>query len=356
MNSIRRGKTRNPTVKDVAAAAGVSVATVSHVLNKTRFVSEETTAKVESAITVLNYKANAIARHLRLGESRLIGYVVSSLDCCFYTDMAAGIDKTLTTRGDGEPNTPYQLVITDSRDSKQREITNIESLLLRGVDGIIIAPTTTDYRFLRGLLPEGFPVVFLDRQPLHYEADYILLNNRQASFEAASALLKKGYLRIAFVTYHYGEGSIDDTTMERIAGFEEAFTAAAIPLDPVLVRAVPGTSYTRSSLRQGASYRVMRELLDKAVDAVFCGNNFSAVGVVSCLNDAGIRIPRDMAFITYDNDLWMSLTTPQLSSIVQPAEEMGALAAERLLKRFRERDLPPECFRLNANIVYRGSC
>jgi LacI family transcriptional regulator len=100
----------------------------------------------------------------------------------------------------------------------------------------------------------------------------------------------------------------------------------------------------------------MRELLGKAVDAVFCGNNFSAVGVVSCLNDAGIRIPRDMAFITYDNDLWMSLTTPRLSSIVQPAEAMGALAAERLLKRFRERDLPPECFRLNANIVYRGSC
>jgi LacI family transcriptional regulator len=350
-----KNKTRNPTVKDVAAAAGVSIATVSHVLNKTRFVSAETTARVENAVSALNYKANVIARHLRSGESRLIGYVVSSLDCSFYTDMAAGIDGALNAGGDG--GLPYQLVIMDSRDSKQREIKNIESLFRRGVDGVIVAPTTTDYRFLKGVLPEGFPLVFLDRQPLHYEADYILLNNREASFEAASALIKKGHRRIGYVTYHYGEaGIIDDTTRERIAGFEEAFAAASLPLDKALVRAVPGASHTRSSLRQGASYQAMKELLGMAPDAVFCGNNFSAVGVVSCLNDAGIRIPRDMAFITYDNDLWMSLTTPQLSSIVQPAEEMGALAAERLLRRFRGGVLPPECFRLNANIVYRGSC
>jgi LacI family transcriptional regulator len=169
----------------------------------------------------------------------------------------------------------------DSGDSKQREIRHIESLFRRGVDGIIIAPTTTDYRFLKGLLPDGFPLVFLDRQPLNYEADFILLNNREAGFEAASALLKKGYRRIAFVTYHYGEGSIDDTTMERIAGFEDAFTAADIPLDRALVQAVPGTSYTRSSRRQGSSYRVMKKLLRRAPDAVFCGNSFSAVGVVS---------------------------------------------------------------------------
>jgi LacI family transcriptional regulator len=354
MTSPGRNKTRNPTVKDVAAAAGVSIATVSHVLNKTRFVSDETAAKVENAITALNYKANVIARHLRSGESRLIGYVVSNLDCGFYTDMAAGIDRALNAGGDG--GLPYQLVIMDSRDSKQREIKNIESLFRRGVDGVIIAPTTTDYRFLTGVLPEGFPLVFLDRQPVNYKADYILLNNREASFEAASALIKKGRRRICYVTYHYGETSMDDTTRERIAGFEEAFSAADLPLDPALVRAVPGASYTRSSLRQGASYQAMKELLGLAPDAVFCGNNFSAVGVVSCLNDAGIRIPQDMAFITYDNDLWMSLTTPQLSSIAQPAEEMGALAAERLLKHFQERALPPECFRLNANIVYRGSC
>jgi LacI family transcriptional regulator len=355
MDNPKKEKNRNPTVKDVAAAAGVSIATVSHVLNKTRFVSDETIAKVESAVAALNYRANAIARHLRSGESRLIGYVVSNLDCYFYTDVAAGIDKALNA-SDGGPGMPYRLVIMDSRDTKQREIRHIESLLRRGVDGIIVAPTTTDYRFLKGILPEGFPVIFLDRKPRHYEADYLVLNNREASFEAASALLRKGYRRIAFVTYHYGEGIIDDTIGERIAGFEDAFTGADIPLDRSLIRAVPGTSYTRASLKQGASYQVMKELLGKKPDAVFCGNSFSAVGVVSCLNDAGIRIPGDLAVITYDNDLWMSLTTPQLSSIVQPAEEMGVLAAERLLKRLREGALPPECFRLNAHIVYRGSC
>jgi LacI family transcriptional regulator len=107
---------------------------------------------------------------------------------------------------------------------------------------------------------------------------------------------------------------------------------------------------------EGEAYNVMKGILDKPVQAVVCGNSFAAAGVVSCLNDAGIRMPQDLALITYDDDLWMLMTTPKLSSIIQPAEAMGSLAAERLLKRLREKNLPFESFRLNANIVYRGSC
>jgi LacI family transcriptional regulator len=328
---------------------GVSLATVSHVINKTRFVSDETIAKVENAIKALNYKANPIARNLSSGESRLIGYVVSNIACFFYVDMATGIEKTINAEN-------YQLVLMDSKDSKKREIQNIESLLLRGVDGIIIAPTTTDYGFLNGLLPDGFPLVFLDRQPMDYAADYVLLNNTRASFEATSYLIQKGYTKIAYITYHYGEKDIDATTAERIIGFKEAFMDAGIPLDTSLIQAVPGIAYTRWGLIEGETYNVMKRILDKPIQAVVCGNSFSAAGVVSCLNAIGIRMPQDIALITYDDDLWMSMTTPKLSSIIQPAEAMGNLAAERLLKRLREKDLPFESFRLNANIVYRGSC
>jgi LacI family transcriptional regulator len=106
----------------------------------------------------------------------------------------------------------------------------------------------------------------------------------------------------------------------------------------------------------GEAYSVMKGILDKPVQAVVCGNSFAAAGVVSCLNDAGIRMPQDLALITYDDDLWMLMTTPKLSSIIQPAEAMGSIAAERLLRRLREKNLPFESFRFNANIVYRGSC
>jgi LacI family transcriptional regulator len=344
-----RKTTKQPTVREVAALADVSLATVSHVINKTRFVSDETIAKVENAIKILDYKTNLIARNLRSGESRLIGYVVSNIACYFYIDMATGIEKMINSRN-------YQLLLMDSKDSKKREMQHIESLLLRGVDGIIIAPTTTDYGFLNGLLPKGFPVVFLDRQPLNYQADYVLLNNSLASFEATSYLIKKGYTRIAYITYHYGEDRIDDTSAERILGFTEALQEAGIPPDVSLIQAVPGNAYTRWTLMDGAAYHAMKRMLDKQVQAVVCGNSFTAAGVVNCLNEAGIRMPGDMALITYDDDLWMSMTTPKLSSIIQPAEAMGSQAADRILKRIQEKDLPHDSFRLNANIVYRGSC
>jgi LacI family transcriptional regulator len=347
--AIPRKTGKHPTVKDVAAAAGVSLATVSHVINKTRFVSDETIAKVENAIKALNYKANPIARNLRSGESRLIGYVVSNIECDFYLDMATGIEEIISSQG-------YQLLLVDSKDSKQRETRHIESLLLRGIDGIIIAPTTADYGFLNELLPKGFPVVFLDRQPLNYQADYVLLNNARASFNAAKYLIQKGYTRIAYITYHYGEQDIDNTIEERIAGFKEAYREAGIAQDLSLIHAVPGNAYTRRKLIGGETYHVMKNMLEKNVQAVICGNSFAAVGIVSCLHDAGIRIPEDIALITYDDDLWMSMTTPKLSSIIQPAKDMGALAAERILTRLHEKDLPFNSFRLDAHILYRGSC
>ena len=340
---------KQPTVKDVATLAKVSLATVSHVINKTRFVSDETIVKVENAIKILGYKANPIARNLRSGKSRLIGYVVSNIECYFYLDMATGIEKITNSQG-------YQLLLMDSKDSKQREIRHIESLLLRGIDGIIIAPTTTDYGFLNDLLPKGFPVVFLDRQPLNYQADYVLLNNTLASFSATKYLLQKGYTRIAYITYHYGEHDIDNTTEERILGFKEACLEAGVALDLSLIQAVPGNAYTRRKLIGGETYHIMKQLLEKKIQAVICGNSFAAVGTVSCLNDAGIRMPDDIALITYDDDLWMSMTSPKLSSIVQPAEAMGSQAAERILKRLREKDVLFDSFRLDANIVYRGSC
>ena len=307
-------KGKMPTVKEVAALAEVSLATVSHVINKTRFVSDETIAKVENAIKILDYKPNQIARNLSSGESQLIGYVVSNIKCYFYLDVAAGIEKTLDGTG-------KQLLLMDSRDSKEREIRNIKSLLLRGVDGIIIAPTTTDYSFLKELLPEGFPAVFLDRQPLGYEADYVLLNNKAASFKAASHLLQKGYTKIAYITYHYGEGRIDDTTEERILGFKEAFREADIPLDPSLIEAIPGGAYTQHMLIEGGAYHAMKRILErpfgKRVQAVVCGNGFAAAGVVNCLNNAGVKILEDIALITYDDELWMSMTKPKISSIIQ---------------------------------------
>jgi LacI family transcriptional regulator len=184
-------------------------------------------------LSILGYKANPIARNLSSGESRLIGYVVSNIACYFYIDMATGIEKTINSQN-------YQLLLMDSKDSKRREMQHIESLLLRGVDGIIIAPTTTDYGFLNGLLPEGFPVVFLDRQPLNYQADYVLLNNSLASFEATRYLINKGYTRIAYITYHLlntQSGSVYDA-WKNLSAIEELTDTEASWLERTCIPAI----------------------------------------------------------------------------------------------------------------------
>jgi LacI family transcriptional regulator len=336
-------------MKDVAEAAGVSISTVSHVLNGTRFVSAETISKVENAVQTLKFRVNPIARNLRSGESRLIGFVVSNLESPFYVNIAKGIEKTVNALG-------YQLILIDSAEKKSAEIKSIESLYLRGTDGIIIAPTTTDCGYLKNILPPDFPLVFVDRQPTAYNADCVLLNNAGASYKATRHLLNKGYTRIGFVSFHFGESDIDPTIMERIAGYKQAHREAGIEIADELINTVPGGSSTPAELLHAEPYLIMKKLLGAPVQAVLCGNSLAAIGVYRCLKDAEIPIPEKVALITFDDDLWLSMATPRISAVVQPAEFMGSTAAKQLLKRIQSKTKTYKTLHLDAEIIFRESC
>jgi LacI family transcriptional regulator len=347
--SSQNGKFRKPTMKDVAEAAGVSITTVSHVLNETRFVSPEVTNKVKNAVESLNFRANPIARNLRSGESRIIGFVVSNLEHYFYVNIAKGIEKTINSLG-------YQLVLIDSAENKDAEIKNIESLYLRGTDGIVIAPTTTDCGYLKNIVPPDFPLVFVDRQPVSYQADCVLLNNSGAAYEATRYLLHKGYIKIGFVSFHFGETEIDPTIMERIEGYKQAYRDAGLAIEDSLIRAIPGGSSTPAELLRAEPYTIMKEFLGSSVRAVLCGNSLAAVGVFTCLKEASVEIPGDVALITFDDDLWLSMTTPRISAVAQPAESIGSTAARQLLSRIQSKPGGYETLRLDAEIIFRESC
>jgi LacI family transcriptional regulator len=340
---------RKPTMRDVAKVSGLSISTVSHVLNGTRFVSADSTTKVEDAIRRLQFRANPVARNLRSGKSRLIGFVVSNMENYFYVNIARGIEGTVNALG-------YQLMLIDSMEDKKTEIKNIESLYAGGADGIIMVPTKTDCGYLGNLLPPNFPLVFVDRQPSNYSADCVLLNNMEASYEATRHLINRGYSKIGFVAFHFGETIIDRTMMERILGYKRAHLDAGLEVDPRYVKVVPGGSPAVSELRYAESYHLMQELLDVPVQAVLCGNILAAIGVFTCLQEAAARIPEDVGLITFDDDLWLSMTTPQIAAIVQPAEFMGSVAARRLLKRIQGEQVSRESFRLKADIIFRESC
>jgi LacI family transcriptional regulator len=233
------------------------------------------------------------------------------------------------------------------------EIKNIESLYLRGTDGIIIAPTTTDCGYLENLLPLNFPQVFVDRQPIAYNADCVLLDNAGASYEATWYLLNKGCTRIGFVSFHFGETGVDSTIMERIEGYKKAYMDAGLAVNEDFIKTVPGGSSTPGELLHAEPYRIMKKLLTQSVQAVLCGNSLAAIGVITCLRDASIRIPQDISLITFDDDIWLSMTFPR---ITQSAEAMGIMAAKRLLKRIHGKKLSSQLTRLNAEIKFRQSC
>ena len=337
-----------PTMKDVAIHAGVSVSSVSHVMNNTRFVSADVTKRVKQAIQTLNFKPNSIARNLRSGKSWLIGFIVSHLENFYYLSIAKGIEKTIEAQG-------YRLLLIDSAESKEKEINNVESLFMQGVDGLIIVPTNPDCEYLKKVIIPDYPVVFVSRQPSNYNADMILLDNFEAARMATRHFISRGYTSIGFLGVKFKGNNINKTMEERVEGYKQALEESGIKSDPDLIQVVTGEAAALNTLQYTETYKLTEQLLGKQARAILCGNSIAAIGAYTYLRDKKIRIPEEVSFITFDDDLWLRLTTPAITSIVQPAEAIGAMAAHRILRRLEGEDMPFECFRLKADIVLRES-
>lgn len=342
-------KTSNPvTIKDVAAKANVSVSTVSNVVNKTKYVSPHIVEQVERAIKELGYRPNPAAKILRKGKSKLVGFVVSNLENSFYVRIAKGIEKVLNQSG-------YNLLLMDSAENVDVEKHNIKSLYLRGLDGLIIAPTSPSCAYINEVIPPTYPLVFVDRAPTNIYSDTILLSNSSASMKAVDYLINTGRKRIAFVGLHFGGNKIDNTMNERLDGYKISLGKNSIPIDENLICVTQGTPFAMSELQYSEAYHMTENLLKEKTDAILCGNDLAAIGVFTCLKERGIKIPSEISLITFDDGLWLKTATPSISTIVQPAENIGLLAGERLLKRLNGEMLSPEVFRLNATLVIRES-
>jgi DNA-binding LacI/PurR family transcriptional regulator len=232
---------------------------------------------------------------------------------------------------------------------------NVESLYLRGVDGLIIAPTNPDFDYLKKIVSVEYPVVFVDRQPANYCADIILLDNFEAAYGAANHFISKNYRDIGFLAFHYGVTEIDKTMQERIDGYIAALRDGGLPVNQNAIKILPGITAAMTELQYTESYRMMEQLLQIPIRSILCGNSLAAIGAYSYLKDNKIKIPDEVSIITFDDDLWLRLTTPKISSVVQPAESLGVLAAQRLINRLEGKEMPYECFRLKAKMILRES-
>jgi len=325
-------------MKDVARVAGVSTSTVSHVINKDRFVSEAIREKVEAAVKTLNYAPSALARSLKLNQTRTIGMLITASTNPFYSELVRGVERSCFERG-------YSLVLCNTEGDEQRMNRNLETLMQKRVDGLLLLCTETHQPS-----PEimqrypSVPTVMMDWAPFDGTSDLIQDNSLLGGDMATQHLIDKGHTRIACIT-----GPLDKTPARlRLEGFLVAMARAGLP--------VPDGYQITGDFEFSGGFEAMQSLLAQKdrPQAVFIGNAM-AVGAYQALYQAGLRVPDDIAVVGYDDIELAQYMTPPLTTIHQPKDELGELAIDVLIHRITQPALQPQRLQLTPVLMERGS-
>ena len=329
---------RRATMKQVAALAGVSLATVSRVVNADPSVNSELAARVGEAVAALGYRHNASASALRRadGMSASIGVVVEDIANPFFAAVHRGIEDVARERG--------VLTFAGSSDElPERERQLAEAFGARGVDGLIIAPAGTDHGFLLRDRAAGMAVVFVDRPGRFIDADAVLTDNAGGAALAVSHLVAAGHERIGFL----GDRPALYTAGERLRGFREALARHDLPSDPALVR--------HTLDRAADAYDTTRELLlgPAPPTAVFTSQNLITIDAVRALHDLGLA--HSVALVGFDDVALADVVVPGLTVVAQDPRGLGRAAAELLFSRIDGFGGPSQELVLEPRLIARGS-
>jgi LacI family transcriptional regulator len=330
------------TIRDVARKAGVSVATVSHVINGSRHVSEETRNKVLNAVTSLQYRRDGIARSLRRSRSDTLGVMISDITNPFFSDIVRGIENTIHIE---MPN--HNVILCNTEENEERELRYLEVLQEKRVEGIIAAPVGGNAHAFNSLVSSGVPVVFVDRALQGVGVDSVGSNNREASRQLIKHLLDHGHKRIALMRALLNANTIND----RVLGYQDALRDAGIELDPTLIL------QAHSSMEGGQQIGQRMLAMEPRPDAVFGTNNFMTLGSMQAIVEAGLQCPEDIAVVGFDDFPWATSFRPRLTAISQPSYEIGCRAAQLLLERIEKKRTGAEVhLSLDCSVMIRDSC
>ncbi|MDE0530612.1 MAG: LacI family DNA-binding transcriptional regulator [Albidovulum sp.] len=331
-----------PTIHDVARRAGVSSATVSHVINNSRYVAPHTRSKVLVAIESLQYRQNAVARSLRRNRTGTIGLMISDISNPYFSNLVRGVEDAVYEREDN-----CKLILCNTDENSEKERLCIEMLLEKRVDGLILAPVGGNVEFLQNLAEGAFPLVMVDRFLEAVSADSVVVDNRAAAFALTDHLIRLGHRRVAVVMAELTASSIE----ERIDGYKDAHSNAGIALEPDL--------FIHSNSDIDSAHRASAALLasESAPSAVFCTNNFMTLGMIRALNMSGKRCPEDIAVVGFDDFHLADSFRPPLTVAAQPAYEIGQEAAKLLFDRVSGKvSRSYKKTVLETSLLIRGSC
>lgn len=338
-----------PSIKDVARQAGVSIATVSRVINGTKFVSEDIKARVEQAIHDLDYRSNELARTLKVNKTKRIGVIITSLSRSFFSRVIEGIQSEAEKQS-------YSVVFAETHDSIEKEKELVELFVGQWVDGIILASSVNNesehqeyIQRLAALTKQGtrIPVVTLEF-PMDGEGiDAVCIDHKKAAYDAVGHLIGHGKRCIAHISHPKG----NRIGAWREQGYREAMRDAGLPCTDDYISEANYTTYS--------GYLAMEKLVARGIrpDGVFCANDQTAVGVIKYCEDNDLRVPEDVAIIGTDDIFVSAIMSPSLSTVGVQKFQLGRQATEQLLLRIQEDQ--PQYERvvrlLNYHIVERES-
>ena len=311
------------TLKDIADKLGLSVSTVSRVVNNKQYVNPKTRAKVMAELEKGNYVPNQIARSLKKQATKTIGILVPDISENFFAQIIKGIDSVVCKYN-------YSIVLADSNESEEKEEKYLELLFQNRIDALVLATVAKEYKALMNYFANDIPVVFIDNIPsLNRDIDCTIINNQRASVLAVNHLVENGNSKIAVIV-----GSPDETTgYERLEGYKRALVQNDIEVDEKLIK--------YGNYKEDTGYDCMKELLinrEKVpFNAVYIGSERMTYGAIKAIKEFNLRMPDDIALVGFDVHDKSGLITPGITSIRQPENNIGNIVADLVIKRLQEK-------------------
>lgn len=332
---------KNINLKKVAEKAGVSIATVSRVINDSPNVNPQTRIRIEKVIKELKYRPNRVAKRLRNrnASSNLLGVLIPDIQNPFYVEVLRGIE-------DVAYKNKYALIMCNFAQDETKEMLYLDILQSESVDGLIAAPTHEHDEKVTNLVKQGLPIVCVDRGLTDVDVDVVLVDNRKGAFNAVDYLAKAGYKRIAYIS---GIPKIP-SSREREKGYLDALKANDLKFNKDYIK------YGDS--RHDSGVQLCSELLTlpEPPDAIFTGNNLITLGALETIHTRGLKIPDDIAIIGFDDMYWSISLNPPLTAVRQPAYEIGKCAAEQLIQRINNPERATSSMILKTELKVRNSC
>lgn len=334
---------KETTIYDIAKALSLSASTVSRGLRGHPAIRKNTRKRITDTAIAMGYQQNTFARNLRKNRSNTIGVILPRLDSSFQSSVVAGIEKEVNHR-------EFNLIISQSRESVEKEKANISTMYNSRVDGLLIslACDTEDLSHLGEFLKKKIPVVFFDRIKEHPDCECIkvIIENEQAGYDAVKHLIDQGCKRILFL----GGNLKSNVYSDRHLGYKRALEEHGLQYVPELALV--------DNLDEGSGRRTVEQMfrMKNLPDGIFAANDTSAVSVICSLRQAGIKVPDDIAVVGFNNVTISRILDPSLTTVHYPGEEMGEVAASTLIEMLNsDKPVIPKTIVLQHKLIIRES-